>query len=343
MNDSILINNKLRMKESNTNLVLSTLHQVNSATCAEVSKLTGLSIATCGNILKRLLDSGEVLEGSLESYSSGRPAKKYIYNENFSLIIAVTLHTEDSMRYLQYAVANLYGNIIEHNTQTFDHINFDTINDIIRKSIDDHMGIKAVGIGLPAVITNKGDIINSDISEINDSNILDLTGNLGEKIETAANSSPAVSIYGYHKNHPELKNKVSVSLLCPSDPIGAGIVINDQIYNGDFNIGGEIGFVCNRLFDNYLSSECGQDNKIKNVIFAIASIVSTINPTTIVLMGADFSKELFSKISSCCKALFPADFFPKLVLLNDYSDVYLNGTVQIAIDCLKPKIKLVAR
>ncbi len=343
MNDSILINNKLRMKESNTNLVLSTLHQVNSATCAEVSKLTGLSIATCGNILKRLLDSGEVLEGNFESYSSGRPAKKYVYNENFSLITAVTLHSENSSRYLQYAVANLYGDIIEHKTQTFDHIKFDTINDIIRKSIDDYKKIKAVGIGLPAVINKKGDIINSDINEINDSNILDLTGNLSENIETAANSSPAVSIYGYHKNHPELKNKVSVSLLCPSDPIGAGIVINDQIYNGDFNIGGEVGFICNKFFNDFLSVRYDQNDKIKNVIFAIASIVSTINPTTIVLMGADFSKELFSKIYDCCKSLFPLDFFPELVLLNDYSDVYLNGTVQIAIDCLKPKIRLVAR
>ena len=45
MSDSFLINNKLRVKESNTNLVITSIKRTNTATCAEISKDTGLSIA----------------------------------------------------------------------------------------------------------------------------------------------------------------------------------------------------------------------------------------------------------------------------------------------------------
>lgn len=57
MNNPVLTNNTLRVKESNTNLILDTLKSLQIATRAEIARITGLSIATCGNILKDLVTS----------------------------------------------------------------------------------------------------------------------------------------------------------------------------------------------------------------------------------------------------------------------------------------------
>ncbi|HIU26216.1 MAG TPA: hypothetical protein IAC50_06975 [Candidatus Copromorpha excrementigallinarum] len=342
MKDELLINNKLRVKESNTNLVISTLKKFHTATCAEISKNTGLSVATCGNILKRLLESGEILDGGFESNSSGRPAKQYTYNKNFSLAAAVTIHEEQSVRLLQYAVADLYGDIIEKNFKRHEEITSSAISSLISELTLKYPSIRAIGFGVPAIINKDGEIINSDISELNGANIYELLKTPDVNIKIAADRSPALSIYGYHKKHPELKGTISAAVLCPQvPPVGAGFVINDQIYNGYYNIGGEIGFLAGRFLNEFFPEAQSFSKALRDTMFTVAAIVSTINPSTMVFMGTDFSKELFGEIQRCCEELFDPLYMPELVLLNDYSDEYIRGTIQIAIDCLNPKVKLV--
>ena len=50
---------------------------------------TGLSIATCGNILKDLILSDEVIELDLAQSEGGRPARRFRYNENHELILII--------------------------------------------------------------------------------------------------------------------------------------------------------------------------------------------------------------------------------------------------------------
>ena len=230
MSDSFLINNKLRVKESNTNLVIASIKRTNTATCAEISKDTGLSVATCGNIIKRLLASGEILDGGYENNSSGRPAKQYIYNKNFRLVTAITVHAEHSVRFLQYAVADLYGEILEKDFKKCSEITPSAINSLVSELTSRHQNIRAIGFGVPAIVDNKGVVMNSDIPELNSANIYDLTRTSNTDIKIAADRSPSLSIYGYCKSHPELKGTISAAILCPQEPpVGSGFVINDQI------------------------------------------------------------------------------------------------------------------
>ncbi len=342
MSTAFLSNNKLRMKQSNENLVISVLKQLNTATCAEISKATGLSVATCGNILKRLLDSNEVLEGKFESQSSGRPAKQYIYNENFSLVVALTLHEENASCLLQYAIANLYGEILEKETFKYETITTTLLNDLIDKSQEKYPTIKAIGMGVPSVINQNGTIVSSDIEEINGMNLSDLICTKDYNIKTSINTSPSLSIYGYYKQHPELKGKAIVSLICPNN-LGAGIVVNDHIYNGDFSVGGEINFIAQNFLKKYMPMEDINSRYLQDIMFSITALLATINPTSIVLMGEDFSPEIYRELQSCCNELFPSGFTPNLVHLSNYRDVYLNGAIQTAIDQLAPKVQLIEK
>ena len=55
------------------------MRQVHTATRNEIASMTGLSVATSGNILKEMLSRNEVSEYRLEEPNGGRPAHRYEY------------------------------------------------------------------------------------------------------------------------------------------------------------------------------------------------------------------------------------------------------------------------
>lgn len=343
MNNPVLTNNTLRVKESNTNLILDTLKSLQIATRAEIARITGLSIATCGNILKDLVTSGEILEGDLENCSGGRPARQYIYNKNFSLVIAMTIQSDKTLKTLQYAVTNLYGEIMEERIKAYDRIDPDTIKNLVSDLISAHSNIKSIGIGIPRFASKEGTIGINDIEELNGVNLVDLLGNaFGVKV--SVDRSPSISAYGYYQAHAEHQGQTLATILTPLEhPVGAGFIINNQIYRGASNMEGEISYIYDSFASELQFADSTKPKLIQETLFSIAAIISTINPSVIVLMGKSFNVENFKTICDTCAEMFPSEFLPKFELQEDYSDVYLQGTIQIAIDCLKPKVKLIAK
>ncbi len=342
MSNPILTNNTLRVKESNSNLILDMLKNAEVATRTEIAKATGLSIATCGNILKDLVASKEILEGELENCNGGRPARQYVYNKNFSLVIAMTIQSDTTLKTLQYAVTNLYGEILEGRVKLYDRIDSEVITSLVGSLIQAHPNIKSIGIGIPGYTDKNGTIEINDIEELNGINLVQI---LEEKfgIKAAIDRSPAVSAYGYYKEHPEYKSHALATLLTPIDhPVGAGFIVNGHIYKGGFGMEGEISYVY-KGFANYLLPYASADAALVNeTLFSVSAIISTFNPSVIVFMGKSFTNEIYSKICSECKKMFSNGPVPEFRLLEDYSEVYLQGAIQIAIDCLNPKIQLIA-
>lgn len=342
MNKSTLTNNAIRVKESNTNLLINTLQQLNSATCLELSKATGLSVATCGSLIKKLLKDNIVLEGELENNNAGRPARTYIYNKNHSLVIAMTIHSEDNDKFLRYAVSNLTGEISEERMQTYDEMTSDMITDLISGLINKYPNIKAVGLGIPGIVDKTGLIVKNDICELNGINFIDV---LSKKFDLNVDidRSPAISAYGYYSLHPELAGKTIAAILSPiNKPTGAGFIIDNKIYKGSFNMEGELSYVSKSFINNKISSENNQDTIIQEAIFNIAAIISTINPSVLIFMGKQFDSEIVDKLHGYCETIFSDFVLPEFIVLEEYNEEYLQGTIQIAIDCLSPKIKLIS-
>ncbi len=343
MNNPVLTNNTLRVKESNTNLILDALRNAEVATRTEIAKTTGLSIATCGNILKDLVASGEILEGDLENNNGGRPARQYIYNKDFSLIVAIVLHSDGTVKALRYAVTNLYGEVLEERVKLCDRIDADTINTLVGSLIETHPNIRSVGIGIPGYAEKDGTIGIADIEELNGTNPVKLLES-NFNINVAIDRSPSVSAYGFYKTHPEYSKETLATVLIPSGhPAGSGFIINGQIYKGSFNREGEISYIYEGFLKELQTGDENVSQMMQVALFSIAAIISTINPSIIVLMGKSFTEENYRMICEKCSEIFPPNFLPKFELQQDYSDSYLQGMIEIAIDQLMPKIKLIAK
>ena len=91
-------------------------------------------------------------------------------------------------------------------------------------------------------------------------------------------------------------------------------------------------------YDTVLANEVTARNNLDNAVEQLRQITGNYYPEL-----AALNVENFKTICDTCAEMFPSEFLPKFELQEDYSDVYLQGTIQIAIDCLKPKVKLIAK
>lgn len=103
-----IISNTAQVKNYNIKIIKNALKVLATGTKNTISKITGLSVATCNTILNELDASVEILEVDCESFSSvGQPAKAYKFNENYSYICCIYMIYENNKKILNYAIVSL--------------------------------------------------------------------------------------------------------------------------------------------------------------------------------------------------------------------------------------------
>ncbi len=340
MKYSVLTNSTYMVKESNTELIRNALRMLGIATRNEIAKETDLSVATCGNILKDLLETGEVFEDELDNQRGGRPARKYSYNKNYSLAICMNIHSDADQKILRYAVINLYGEILEEKTSAYPFIDIQAIDALMCKLIEKYPAIKAFGIGIPGMSNKEGAILINDVEELNGTQ---LAASIKEKyaLEVSIASSPNLTAYGYYKNNIDrLEGKTFAALVAPKEHLmGAGIIIDGRMYRGDTNLAGEVGYISQEMKTIAASA----DEKFEaGIVTALISIITVLGPSTILLTGSMFTDENFHHVEQKCKELLPAEFLPQLELKTDAGEEYLNGVIHMTLDSLSYNIRLIA-
>lgn len=337
MSHSSLVNNTIRVKESNTQLIRNVLRTLGVATRSEIAKETNLSIATCGNILKDLLNSNEVFEDELEVGNGGRPARKYLYNKEFSHAICITIDADNHQKTLEYAVVNLMGEIKRRKKVFYEEIKIDTVYEIVESLIAEFPSIKAAALGIPGRTNKEGTILDNDISELNDIEIAKSI-ETNYKLKVSVASSPSLMAYGYYKNHPELSNKTLATLFVPKDFIfGAGFVIHDEIFKGDTYMAGEVGYM------DFAGNEHLKNPVFANVITALTGIISVIAPSVIILAGSMLTEDGYDEICKKCKEIMPSEFHPQFVFQPNPSEDYFNGVINFALDNMSSNLQLISQ
>ena len=154
-----IISNTTQVKHYNVGMVKNALKALPSGTKNTISRITGLSVATCNTILNELDATGEILEVASEYSSVGRPAKVYRFNENYSYICCIYMSYENKQKFLNYAIVNLLGNIIKEESMVKNRIDYDELENLVQGLIDQYENINAIGIGIPGVVTQKMSLI----------------------------------------------------------------------------------------------------------------------------------------------------------------------------------------
>lgn len=329
-----LINNVLRVKESNTRLVLAAIRKSSTATRKEISKSTGLSLSTCGNILKELLASGEIMKADLQSRSGGRPAQRYMYNKARYTIGSIVVSSEKSSYTIHYTIANLCKEKIAENTFSDDSIHFSSLEALLAMICKRFPTLKAIGIGLPAPL------VYQLLREISKSRISEMESLMSQKYKLAVRieKTSAMVAMGYLKTHPDLTRKTIAAIIPSQHSISAGYVFNDQIYKGDSYREGEFEFLpAKTLF----ADSHPQNSAIQKIIFAITASIATFQPDVILLSKTEITAFSLQEIQLLCNKAFPDKSSPELIILEDALTTYTLGALDIAVSSLQPDLTLV--
>jgi len=258
-------------KQHNRDLVLRTIFANESISRAEVARVTHLTRTTVSDVVSGLLAEGLVEEvGRGESLGGKSPILLGIVADS-RYLVGLNLAQDK----FTGAIVNLRGEIKEmveapvHDDNGKNALNlvYQMIDQLMKKKIKPIVGI---GVGTPGLVnTREGVVVNAVNLEWQD---LPLSQLLEKKYKVPVqvlNDSQAAAIgeYVYGVEHAPDKNLVVVNVI---HGIGAGILINGRLFQGDGGGAGEIGHVV--VQENGELCRCGKRGCLETVASARAVV-----------------------------------------------------------------------
>src|SRR5690606_3174960 len=160
---STVTGNQQLVKQINKTLVLEKVMNEAPISRAYIAKELGLNKGTVSSLVSELIDEHLVFETGPGESSGGRRPVMLTFNKDAGYAIGVDL----GVNYILSILTDLKGNVVreiyQHITNTeYEHV-FSiikkSINDLIESAPDSPYGIIGIGIGVPGIVNNQGEIL----------------------------------------------------------------------------------------------------------------------------------------------------------------------------------------
>jgi len=263
-------------KEHNRNLVLKNIFERDPISRAEIARITGLTRATVSEIVAELIEEGLVKEiGTGESIGGKAPILLGLVADSRYLIG------------LYLGEDQFFGSIINLRGEIKDTIEMPIINQSGDQALQsvysildlliakEWKPIVGIGIATPGLVnTKKGIVINAVNLEWQDLPLAELIEMRYHIPISILNDSQAAAIgeYVYGAKHPSESNLVVINV---KYGIGAGILINGCLYQGDGGGAGEIGHVV--VQEHGSLCRCGKAGCLETIASARAIVRRAIS------------------------------------------------------------------
>lgn len=265
-------------KEHNRNLVLKTIYEHESISRAEIARVTSLTRTTVSDIVTDLLEERLVSEVGMGLSTGGKMPILLSLEEDSRWLIGLDL----ALNQFRGAVVNLRGKIREMVTLPLNDRDGDEALAMVYQMVDELMAranrpLAGIGVGTAGLVnTNEGVVLNA--VNLNWRN-LPLTRLLQERYHLPVyvlNDSQAAAIgeYTYGSRGEGLADRRRpdhLVVINAGHGLGAGIIINGKLFQGDGGSAGEIGHTV-VVPENGLACRCGKHGCLETVASAQALI-----------------------------------------------------------------------
>ncbi len=257
-------------KEHNRNLVLKTIFDYSTISRIEIARLTSLTRTTVSDIVADLIAEGLVNEIGMGSSSGGKSPILLSLLEDSRYLIGLDLaHNQ-----FRGAVINLRGRVREMVTRPVNKRNASEALGLVFEILDRLMEttckpLVGIGVGTPGLVNTEEGVV---VSAVNlDWENLPLAQLIHDRYHLPAfilNDSQAAAMgeFTYGKDHKTDNHLVVVNV---GLGIGAGIVLNGHLFQGDGGGAGEIGHVVS-VPEGGLPCRCGNYGCLETVASAQA-------------------------------------------------------------------------
>ncbi len=240
---STVTGNQQLVKQINKTLVLEKVMNEAPISRAYIAKELGLNKGTVSSLVSELIDEHLVFETGPGESSGGRRPVMLTFNKDAGYAIGVDL----GVNYILSILTDLKGNVVREIYQHITNTEYENVFSIIKKSINDLIesapdspyGIIGIGIGVPGIVNNQGEILiapNLHWENVQLKEQIEKTFNLPVVIENEANAGAyGEKLFGAGK---DFNNMIYVSA---GIGIGVGIIIDGELYTGNNGYSGEMG------------------------------------------------------------------------------------------------------
>jgi glucokinase len=231
------------LRRVNQAAVLELIREQGPISRSEIARRLHLSPATITRIVNDLLENGIVLEGSPIHSQYGRRPVLLEFNPRASLISGVYVHKD-----MMGALSDLNGEILERRVvpsvpgEAGVQRLVALIEDLYRLSEGYGPPVRGVGIGAPSIVNfEKGAVVWAPSLGWRD---LPLKSRLEEALHLPVFVENEVNLIALGESWRGAGQGVS-NLICISlgAGIGAGIILDGQLYRGSHDAAGEVGYI----------------------------------------------------------------------------------------------------
>ncbi|MDO4323604.1 MAG: ROK family protein [Lachnospiraceae bacterium] len=321
------------VKNHNVLLVKNTLRSMENGTKNSVARLTGLSIATCNTILNELEQSHEIIpvEASV-STTVGRPPKSYRFNQDYSYICCVYPVKEDGIHYLNYAIIDLGGNIVNHSILYQEKITLHDIELLLDTLIEQQPKIDTIAIGIPGYYYDHT-VSSCAVEDLNGIDLVDILEKRYQRNVFVENDMNAIALGFYNSalEHTDfLHSFVTISFFKNNGP-GSGIILKGGILHGCNNFAGEILYLPYSGGEIHEMLERSREDVIQCAAFALICYCSILNPETVVFTGENITSDMIPEIIKQASGHIPSTHLPTVRYEYNYRESYVRGLAELAL------------
>lgn len=328
------------MKKTILRNIRMTLLKLGSATKVELSDALGISFPTISKFLTQMEKDGEIILSGLDDSSGGRRAKRYRYNPEHMLGLAIFLERTETI----YTIFNCMGEVKEQGKAASVLIDngLEVLTTCIESLMTNFPTISSMAIGVPGSVDNGRVFYIPGYEQFQN---FDLKGYYENQlaIPVVIENDMNAAVLGYYNNRG-LKDKQSlIYLYSGQNGPGAGIMINGAVVRGSTFFSGEVSFVPqynDRNFRQALENGSGpkkiafrEDYEIDAISRLVASFVAIINPHIIIFCNDEVEKEILDKIFISSATYIPSEHIPELTM-SDWKQDYLYGLQSLGLDLM---------
>lgn len=327
------INGPVMVKEHNLRLVREQLFRARSATRQELSAVTGISNVTMGSLMRKLLESGEVLESEEMQVTTGRPAHVYSYNaqSSYRLLISVGIHEGVSL--LSSVLVNLYGETVWEETRPVQPMDKGTTLSYLNRLLHLRNPVSAISVGLPGVgfdsyLRGSGALSLEALEE------LAQEPHLSIQVENDVN----LMAVGYAaRHHLGTEETLAYLYLMKGSYGGSAVLVDGKLHHGKNRFAGEL------LWPPYgpdwhqvtgESKEAQQDA----LLLTTLPYMSILAPHRVVIASDYLTESQLEVLETEARTAFRDEYAPKLELDRFPQKDYHDGMKQVVLELLAEQI-----
>lgn len=326
------------LKELNIGLIKAALDEHGQATRVEIAKMTGISQPTVNLLIKELIADETVLNLGAAPSTGGRRAEVYALNQKKSAIALV------AVRGSSFEVSVMDMELGEERHDRIERSEGESCNEqlmgILHEVMQENRNISAISVGVQGAVTNRGEVFAvPSVPEWENyplQAVLEEQFSMPVKVTNDINAAAA----GYQFLHPQTENMVY--LYADGDGIGAGIILNKEVYSGSGCFAGELGYL---QLGGYSVEEIMHDRSRKtDFTMLLAQIVINIiciyNPEQIVLDGGEDSVKMIDFIKRECLRRIPAGAVPQMDTAQT-EEYYFKGLGKLGRELMDRDIRVI--